>query len=182
MDVTNFTAIYYSKINLTINGERIMKKIKKLLALSLFALTLLCLCLAFAGCSKEETKYDVTFVLVCQESSTDVANPTGPILESWVITPEQHSIEINREYDGKMYMYYVYQYKLEDHPDLGDEWFLYPRISDNFQTKVFTQGRFASANGNGLVVKYRGLYTNEIQVNDLISINPKRVTLFITVS
>ena len=161
---------------------------KKKLALILCSLTLLCLCLTFVGCrKKEDPKYDVAFLLICQESATNVGSPSGLVLESWIISPDQSALEINREYDGKMYMYYVYRYRLINHPELDDIWFLYPRIRDYHQSTVFVQGAYyRKVNDHGdvrsSVVRERGSYINTITVKDLPMIKSRSVTLFITVT
>lgn len=82
---------------------------------------LLCMLLCvsvFVGCTNK--KYDVTMKVVCRELIDD--SYYGGVVEEWIFTPDIEEMHTEREYDGKEYVYSVYQYNLPDHPRWSRKW------------------------------------------------------------
>lgn len=161
---------------------------KKIVSLIVCVLILLSVCLAFVGCKEEEEpSYDVTFVVVCQEAKDGVGNPSGTTLESWTVTPDMGTLDVERDYDGKSYVYFVYQYNLPDHPELGDVWFVERRVKYALYAEVFVQTNYKLATERGKptirynYVKDRGVYTKEITINPLPGLNKRHLVLTITI-
>ncbi|MCH5156496.1 MAG: hypothetical protein J1G02_01300 [Clostridiales bacterium] len=164
-----------------------MDKNIKLFAVICCALILLSVCFVFVGCKKEEPNYDVTLIVVCQEVKDTVGTPSGITLESWKVTPDTHYLDIERDYDGKGYTYFVYQYNMSDHPELSDVWFLNPRVKLVAGADVFVQSKYTKEVEHGKpsenysYVSDRGVYTKEINVNALPGLNGRHLLLTITI-
>lgn len=160
---------------------------KKIISFILCLLMILSVCVIFVGCEQEEeTKYDVTFMVVCREASDYVGTPTGPILESWIISPGQGVLLINREYDGKKYTYYVAKYNIPNHPELAEVWFDNTLVDGRAKKTFFEQGSFIRSEEHYDIsfrgaIWEKGKYTNQIEIKDLSTFKSRSLLLFITI-
>lgn len=103
-----------------------LKVLKKAWAI-MFAVLLFTICFGiFAGCSnsgktEEETKYNVAIKIVCREVD-DQGYITGNILDEVIFTPDISEISVERDFNGKKYGYYIYQYNMPNHPYYSENW------------------------------------------------------------
>ncbi len=86
-----------------------MRRIKTFLCVVIAVLSVLGIA-ALAGCTEEETKYDVAIRVACSDGTT-YDFPVG--------TDERH---ITIPYDGTERTFWVDKFNLPDHPRWSDEW------------------------------------------------------------
>lgn len=159
-----------------------MNKAKKIAALTLTVILAIGVLFVFAGCEPEEEKYCVTVMIARQETvKSAYANVQGPVLEYWTLKPDTNTLNIEQEYDGKYYVYYVCAYNVSDHPELNDVWFKYfgYRSHSVFSFKYEKQPE-RSYKINAVCEK--GFYQIRIQASDESSLFvPREIYLNITV-
>lgn len=160
-----------------------MFKLRTIAVVSCVILLLTVSCVA-SGCKTDvdvpEKKYDVS-LMIMRERYGD-----HQIDGKWIIPADEMFFEIEQEYDGYRYSYYVFAYNLPDHPNFSDVWFRYNKGKlygigyTRFERKSNTGG------GGVIVAEYigdsKGVHTRIINVDEDSRLwKHRRITLQVTI-
>ncbi len=152
----------------------------KLISILLVVVVLvgICVLLAFCEGQNQNRKMDVSIRIVCEEVD-ERGRLCGTPHGAWIFTPGLDEIYIEREYDGKQYLYYVQKYNF---PRYSDEWFTPTGYGGDAFSSSLWKSEIESGQEMPKVVCDKGEYcftVNALGISDLW--NERTVKLFITV-